>query len=119
MEPDRAFTIQTIQLIADLDAQVQYKRDVPIADVPSELVCSWFDDVYHPEYEKYCAAFTQEELDVLSEFNAFYDERVNKLPDTLEEMHDNYEWSQIVLKAKWVLAKLNWKDINAVPTYNS
>jgi len=118
MEPNRAFTIQTIQLIADLDAQLQYEHDVPIANVPSELVCSWFDDVYHPEYQEYCSVFSQQELDVMSEFNTFYDERVEKLPDTLVAMHNNYEWNQVVLKAKWVLVKLNWKDINALPTYS-
>ncbi|XOZ33954.1 hypothetical protein ACMDCT_01580 [Halomonadaceae bacterium KBTZ08] len=118
MNPDRAFTIQTIQLIADTEAQKRYEIDVPIADVPSELVCQWFDDVYKPENGSYREAFTSHELEIFADFNAFYDSLVDHLPETLEEMHRCYAWKQIAGKAEWVLAVLNWEGLNAVPSYS-
>lgn len=117
MNHHRALTIQTIQLIADTEAQERYEIDVPIADVPSELVCQWFDDIYKAEWEPYREAFTSKELEVLAEFNAFYDSLVDRLPETLEEMHRCYAWRQIVGKAEWVLAMLKWESLEAVPSY--
>lgn len=116
MKPSRAYTIQTLQLIADIEAQRQYEKNVPIADVPSELICQWFDDYYHPESEEYRLAFTDEELDTMAEFSKFYDSRVEKLPQTLNEMHQCDTWRQIVEKAQWVLDKLQWDGIDALPT---
>ena len=115
MNPRRAHTIQTVQLISDFDAQRGYEEDVPIADVPAELVCQWFDDFYHPEVDFYRAAFSDQELQVLAVFNAFFDKRVALLPRLLAEMHQSQSWREVALKAKWVLATLHWKEIEAIP----
>lgn len=41
----RESLLQTLTLLGDFEAQMKYVVDVPIADVPAELICMWFDDV--------------------------------------------------------------------------
>ena len=55
--------------------------------------------------------FTDRELEVLSEFNEFYDQRADQLPETLEEMHSDLQWQEVLRKAQWVLHMLGWEDI--------
>lgn len=49
MHPAKVNTINTIQLIADLEAQSKYEATAAIAHVPDELVNQWFDDFHHPD----------------------------------------------------------------------
>ena len=117
MHPAKVNTINTLQLIADIEAQKSYEANVPIADVPAELVNQWFDDFYHPDSDWYKEPFTNNELDVLGEFHAFYDARVSSLPDSLDEMHQCYQWIEVVGKAQWALNMLNWQGV--VATYDN
>lgn len=113
MHPDRVNVINVLQLIADLDAQKEYERTVPIADVPSELQCQWFDDSFHPDHLPFRSSFFPEEWEVLMEFHNCYDLRSKRLPDTLEEMHVSSAWLEVVNKANWVLDKLGWRGVEA------
>ncbi|MCV2885391.1 hypothetical protein OE749_11865 [Aestuariibacter sp. AA17] len=83
------------------------------ANVAWELVNQWFDDFYHPSAESFRSSFSTDELDVLEEFDSFYDERVNTLADTLIELHKSNEWKEVVNKANWVLVTLGWKEVIA------
>ena len=97
-----------LALIGDPEAQRSYERCVPIADVPSELVCMWFDSTYRPELPNFSPSFSKEELKVLSEFNEFYDARVDALPCRceLEELQGAPEWPAIMERAKDALKRL-------------
>ncbi len=116
MHPAKVNTINTIQLISDTAAQLEYQSKAQI-NVANELVNQWFDDFYHPDSDWYRTPFTEQELSVLSEFNEFYDERVQYLPNTLAEMLKNYAWKEVVGKAQWVLNMLNWQGV--VATYEN
>ena len=97
-------------MISDLEAQKSYETNVPIADVPSELVCSWFDDCWWPEDKEFLKLFTKREIEVLKEFNTYYDQKLKKIPlSSLTDMHDSYQWQQVVGKAQWVLSMLHWQ----------
>ena len=105
--------IEILELIASYDAQREYEKNVPIADVPAELVCMWFDDFYFrtPQFEK---DFTEEELDALSDFNTFYDVRVESLPDStegLEKLQQNNYWKEISKRAASTLLNLKKKYV--------
>jgi hypothetical protein len=51
-----------MRMLASKNEQLAYERDVPIANVPAELVCMWFDDFYHPEAGLFLEAFSPAEL---------------------------------------------------------
>lgn len=99
---------ELIELISSREQQFEYQENVPIANVASELLCMWFDDLYHPETDLFQNSFESKELEILEAFNQFYDSRTNKLPDTLEELHRAKEWNQIVSEAKRVLNDISW-----------
>ena len=64
----RAAVLEHIRLVASAGAQLKYEKDVPIAQVPAELICGFVDDIYHPKSELMLAAFTNDELRDLAEF---------------------------------------------------
>src|SRR5436190_14097080 len=65
----RRSIIDLLRLLADADAQLEYERSVPIANVPAELFCMWADDQYHPDSDLFRAAFAPDEVEVLAIFD--------------------------------------------------
>ena len=90
-----------LELIGDLDEQIAYEQNVPIANVPQELVVMWFHDSYHPEWPTFIEAFSAHELAVLAEFNDFYDARVDSLPADagVADLQVTPQWAEISEKA--------------------
>ncbi len=113
MHPYRVNVITTLQLIADLDAQKEYERTVPIADVPAELLCQWFDDSFYPEDPALRWLFSPGEWQVLMEFHTYYESRSEQLPRTLQEMHASSAGLEVVAKASWALDELGWRGLEA------
>lgn len=98
-----------LRLLSDFDAQSAYERDVPIANVPAELVCGWFDDSYHPASEPFIAAFSSDELAVLAEFNDFYEARLRTIPTDsgVARLQATPQWTEIRDKAAATLEALD------------
>ncbi len=104
--------LKEIQLLADLNSQIKYENDVPIAHVPSELVCGWFDDLYHPGTELFNNAFSKQEKAILAEFNKQYEELLKKvnpkaMSGTVADLHKDKQWQIIVSSAQEAMIKLN------------
>jgi len=77
--------------------------------VPVEWICLWFDDYYHPSDDSFQKAFSTTELEVLSEFNEFFDSAFKKIgdpPAKPDELWVIPEWQQIMQKAASTLRKL-------------
>ena len=104
----RRHIVELVQLLASSEQQLAYQRDVPIANVPAELVCMWFDDLYHPQWDLFVEAFSETERNRLATFHRFYDARVEQLPNSLEEMHQSVVWRDVMSEAKQVLNDLGW-----------
>jgi hypothetical protein len=104
----RASMQELLELIASKEQQLAYQTNVPIADVAAELLCMWFDDMFHPDTDLFQSSFSQKEIEQLSSFNKSYDILAKKLPGTLEEYHKNKEWSQIMEQAHKTLANIQW-----------
>jgi hypothetical protein len=103
-----------LKLLADLEAQHEYQRNVPIANVPAELLCGWFDDSYHPETAAFQAAFAPQELDVLAEFNDLFAAAEVELPDrlpTLSALQAHPAWGRVVSGAAKALAGLSGRAV--------
>jgi len=103
--------IDTLNMLSSLERQNRYFKEVKIADVPGDLICGWFDTGFFVEDDEFRALFTQEEWDVLVEFNDYFDLRVKKLPDEFEEFIKNPYWLEIVDKANEALVKLGWEGL--------
>ena len=97
-----------LEMLASKTEQTRYEQNVPIADVPSEVVCMWFDDMYHPESWQHKEAFSAEEQKILAVFNDFYGARAKNLPNTLAAMHAEGQWNEIVREAQRTLTAIEW-----------
>lgn len=102
--------IEALRLIADLDAQIRYEREVPIADVSAELVCMWFDDLDASSLD---SGLSPSDAATLRNFTTFYDVRVHELPPSanVAALHANATWNEIVRKAKAALDALVGRGI--------
>jgi hypothetical protein len=102
--------IETLQLISSPSRQFEYEKSVPIAQVPSELFCMWFDDFYHPNSADFIASFNATELNDLSLFNASFD----KLGENVQTnngvvgLQNDINWLAIQMNAGKLLAKHRW-----------
>ena len=95
-------------LIAYKKDQIKYQEDVPIANVPAELVCMWFDDHYYPDTEWFKEAFNESERKLLNDFSSYYESRLENLPDTndIYILHRSDIWDEIVNKAEETVRNL-------------
>jgi hypothetical protein len=64
----REAVIEHLKLVASAHAQLRYETDVPIADVPGELISGFCDDLFRPKSKSLLEAFTENELRSLAEF---------------------------------------------------
>ena len=93
---------EILSLLASEEAQLDYEKNVPYVNITAELVCMWFDDLYHPDESWFRAEFTEDELTALAEFNRFYDDREKQLPEsrgTVRTWLANPIWREIMSKA--------------------
>ena len=104
----RAGILELLELLGDAAAQQRYEHSVPIADVPYELLCMWFDDSYLPDSPAFQAAFTATELVALAEFDRFYDSRADALPSGVgvRELQRSKAWTEIMAAAAAVRARI-------------
>jgi len=58
----REILVKELQLLATPSEQLAYESNVPIANVPSELICSFCDDLFHPKAKEMISAFSNDEL---------------------------------------------------------
>ena len=105
----RSAVVEQLRLLADLGAQREYARRVPIADVPSELACGWFDDTYHPSSPGFTSAFTPDQLHALAAFTESFDAILKafggSLPD-VETFHSSDASRHLASAARSALASL-------------
>jgi hypothetical protein len=93
LEPNRVNIINLLNLIASRCDQIEYQRAAPV-NVANELVNQWFDDFYHPTDAQFAREFSADEMVQLVKFDAFYDERVASLPDSLEKLLITPAWGR-------------------------
>ena len=98
-----------IDLWASKESQLEYQRNVPIAQVSDELFCQW-EDYYFPASDDFRQIFNPTELKLLSEFdetlNAIADITPKNLP-LIDEFIETEEWKTMNKKAIEIKNKLN------------
>ena len=98
--------IDALDMLANLDRQQAYEENVPIADVPSELISAWFDDGFYVEDKEFRQLFSEEEWSALCKFNDFYEGRLARLPENFDDLMKCTAWFEIVNEAKSTLKKI-------------
>lgn len=115
----RKNVIELLNLYASEAEQREYQKNVPWVPVPTELVCMWFDDTYHPE-EDLTLVFSPLELEALTRFHAHFDRLVSgdeklKFGPDLEELLRDERWRQLMDEATAVLKVVTSPDVPQRP----
>jgi hypothetical protein len=99
---------ELLELLSSKEKQLAYKTKVPKANVASELICMWFDDLFYPETDLFKSAFKPHEINQLALFNNAYEGLTKKLPDNFEDYRTNKEWNQVMVHARQTLDHIQW-----------
>jgi hypothetical protein len=98
-----------LRLLASEEEQLAYERDVPHVDMTDELLCMWFDDLYHGKAPSDDSAFDAAELAAICEFHRFYDQWKRMLPESRGTvrtwLHDPL-WREIMEEARRTLERI-------------
>lgn len=101
----RDAVLRELEVLASLELQSRYERDVPVADVPAELVCGWFDDLDLPASAS--KVFTGTDLESVQRFSDSFETALKDLEGlSLSELHANPPWLKVVESAGILLRQL-------------
>lgn len=112
MGPHRVNIINLLNLIASRSEQLEYQESAAV-NVANELVNQWFDDFYHPADMQFVSQFSADELLLLKRFDAYYNERLALLPDSLDGLLGSRAWDEVMAYAGGVLDACRWRGIEA------
>ena len=106
----KANIIEILKLISSSKEQFEYEKNVPIANVPAELFCIWFDDFYHPNSVEFISSFNTNELNELSLFNDYFDKLGENIPinNGVSGLQADSNWISIQSYAGKLLEKHGW-----------
>ncbi len=96
----RKSIIDCIELLSLPSKQLEYEKNVPIANVPAELICGFCDDLYHPKSERLIAEFTEEELKGLAHLYGMLCESTTETTSSVKELLKTEKWRSVVWIAK-------------------
>ena len=69
----RENVVHVLRLLAAPDAQLDYQRRVPVAQVTAELFCQWANDVFWPDDPRLRSLFSDAEWMALVTFNTCFE----------------------------------------------
>jgi hypothetical protein len=100
-----------LKLWASKNEQLDFQKNVPIADVSAELFCQWSDDFYDEENPVLLKEFNQMELQALKEFDNVICHVADIIPEELPPINEfikTHEWEIVHLQALSTLKQLQW-----------
>jgi len=96
----RQAIIDEIELLSSPSKQLEYEKNVPIANVPAELICGFCDDLYVPESEQILSEFSPEELNGLAHLYRLLVDASKIDIGSVSELLKLSEWRRVVSLAK-------------------
>ena len=96
----RTAITKEIDLLSLPSKQLEYEKNVPIANVPAELICGFCDDLYHPKSEKMLSAFSSEELKGLAHLYGVLCEAASIDAASVSDLLKHEKWRTVVAVAK-------------------
>ncbi|MBB6611039.1 hypothetical protein H7F15_08325 [Pontibacter sp. Tf4] len=105
----RELILEVIELWSSKEAQLEYQKNVPFADVSAELFGQW-DVLYNPDDRLFKMAFNASEQNLLSVFEKVLTREFTRVspynvPD-IEQFVYTLEWREINKEAVALLKKL-------------
>ncbi len=111
LEPTlRNLIVETLRLLSSEQEQLKYETDVPHVDVTAELLCMWFDEAFIEDSARLRACFSANEWWALTNFDTFFDQRTNKLPEgsgTVRSLLNDATWRDIMNAAARMLQTIS------------
>lgn len=107
--------LEVLELIASREQQLQYQRDVPIAQVSAELFNMW-DDIFDAEFlnDEFSAAFSAEEIQTMRLFDGELNKICSRLPRSLPSIEKfilTPQWEQLSQAANKALLNFRKNDL--------
>ncbi|MFV1983934.1 MAG: hypothetical protein ACC657_10385 [Thiohalomonadales bacterium] len=96
-----------LKLLSSKEQQLEYQQKFSSANVALDLLCMWFNDLYNPGSHLFKHAFTPVEMKLIQKFNRNYDLFKRKVPETIDELHQDNHWKSIMLEAQKLLDKIS------------
>ena len=96
----RIAIIEEIELLSLPSKQLEYEKNVSIANVPAELICGFCDDLYHPKSNELLSQFTEEELKGLAHLYGVLVEASKIEVSSVNELLKHQKWQAVVAVAK-------------------
>jgi len=96
----RKAIITEIELLSLPSKQLEYEKNVPIANVPAELICGFCDDLYHPKSEQMLSLFNEDELKDLAHLYGLLCEAAPIEAASVSELLKHDKWRAVVTLAK-------------------
>ena len=110
----RQMVIGLLRMLSSEAEQRQYQRNVPWVNVGTELVCQWFNDLYHPDDAAFRSLFSADQLRAMANFNALFTKRHSQLPSPgITSWYGNPLWEKIGRAAAAALQSLDQADTGA------
>lgn len=103
--------LEALRLLADADAQLKYEQTVPVANVPAELVCLWFDDL---DTQNLPADLSPSAATLIRAFSAYYGSRLENLPthEGVANLQMSAAWQDVMAEAQKTLDHLGQGTTN-------
>jgi hypothetical protein len=77
--------------------QREYQTNVPFVSVSAELVCQWFDDLYHPDDDLWRSYFRPSELEAMARFHTIFERNLASLPPGgIDDWLKTDEWKHVM-----------------------
>ena len=73
---------------------------------PVELLCEWFDDLYHPKDPAWCRSFTDAEREALATFDHAFAARADGLTQRWDQFQTDPGWQEVSAAAQIALQRL-------------
>lgn len=100
----RKHIVETLELIASKQEQIEYQEKVPYINVANELFNQW-DDWYYPENSQFQRAFSITELEHLAHFHKMLEQIAENTPHPLllVSFIDTVQWNELANAAQIAL----------------
>ena len=104
----RQSIISELRLLSSPEKQLEYEKSLTTAGhAPSELICGFCDDLFHPKSQAFIDTFTNDELKSLAHLYGLLSEVARSEYPTVACMLEDKRWRDVISLAKEIYSQLS------------